>query len=333
MEKILVSVVIPVYSGEKYLQALAHELGKVKSQWDADGYPMCLVEAIFVDDAAVDTSSVVLKSLAESHDWVRVVTLSRNYGQHPATVAGILYTSGDWIVTLDEDLQHHPSHIFELLKIAVAQSYDIVYATPIASVHGSWFRDKCSKSYKTVISYLTNNPNVRHFNSFRMIRGAIARAAASVCGHEMYIDMVFGWFTNRVATLPLRLVDERYKIERASGYTVIKLMSHARRLVVSAQTKILRFGGAIGIVAILLSIFYSLWILTEKIFSPDSIGAVGWTSLMIIMLFFGGLTAFLIGMLLEYVSIILLQSQGKPTFYVVDRSQDETLKQWFAARK
>lgn len=285
MKKLLISVVIPVYSGEKYIKTLVSLLEKIKLKWESEYCPLKLEEIIMVDDASVDNSSYELKKISTDNDLVHVVTLSKNYGQHFATVAGILYTSGDWVITMDEDLQHDPEYIFEMLKIAVTESKDIVYAYPVQQVHFSWIRDFGSKFYKKIISFLTNNPNIRHFNSFRVVRGNIARAAASVCGHEMYIDIVFEWFTNRVGVFPVKLTDKRYKKDRTSGYNLKKLLSHARRLFVSAQSRFLRIGIAIGMVSIFISILYSIIIFFLFLFFPYLIKSPGWASLMIAILF------------------------------------------------
>src|SRR6478735_3726841 len=106
---ITLSVVVPVYSGADYLAALIAEIDRVRTGWSDSGAPLRLVEAILVDDAAVDSSPTIADRLASEKEWVTVIHLARNFGQHPATIAGILHTSGDWIITLDEDLQHPPA--------------------------------------------------------------------------------------------------------------------------------------------------------------------------------------------------------------------------------
>ena len=121
--------------------ALNEALARERQRWQTEGAPFELGEAIFVDDASIDSSSEVLRDLDEKYDWIRVVTLARNFGQHPATIAGILHTSGDWVVTLDEDLQHDSAAIESLLKIAAETNADIVYA-PSRRL-GPWRLSRC----------------------------------------------------------------------------------------------------------------------------------------------------------------------------------------------
>ena len=135
-DHVTVSIVVPVYSGEQYLEELATRVGDLRQQWHAADSGLELSEAIFVLDEPVDGSRGVLEPLSEALPWLRTVELSRNYGQHSATVAGILYSTGDWVVTLDEDLQHEPARIVTLLQKACKESADVVYALPRDNVHG-----------------------------------------------------------------------------------------------------------------------------------------------------------------------------------------------------
>lgn len=326
--KLSLSAVIPVYSGASYLEDMVKEIAMIREKWLDSNAPITLLELIFVDDSAIDSSPQILEELATQYPWVIVIHLSRNFGQHPATVAGILHSSGDWIVTLDEDLQHPPNQIENLLKKAAKESYDIVYACPQEAVHEDLIRDIGSKLYKIIIAKLTGNKNIPLFNSFRLIRGSIARAASSVCSHDMYFDVVLSWFTQRISKIDIKLKDNRLIKGHRSGYTFRKLLSHARRMLISAHTKILRIGALIGLLGLFISLFYGSYVILLKIIFPNIL-IHGLASSLIVTLFFGGTIAFLIGALLEYLTVILLHTQGKPTFFVVDRKCDLILVRYF----
>jgi glycosyltransferase involved in cell wall biosynthesis len=106
-------------------------------------------------------------------------------------VAGILYSSGDWIVTLDEDLQHRPLAIETLLKRACAEKSDVVYAQPRDWVHGGGYRDLLSRLVKRLIAGLSGNHFVQSFNSFRLIRGDVARAGYLRAVPILLVDVVY----------------------------------------------------------------------------------------------------------------------------------------------
>ena len=200
-----------------------------------------------------------------------MITLSRNYGQHPATVAGISYSSGDWVVTLDEDLQHDPKHILDMLKLCVEHDADIVYAKSKEWVHKPAFRGLSSRCAKALVSYMTNNPNTRHFNSFRLMRGTIARTAASISSHESFYDIVLSWYSDRVIPFQAQVVDQRYVEDGASGYTLHKLLSHARKLIMMSDVKVLCGVGLIGGFLLGVCPVLLIYFTTQKVFFPETI--------------------------------------------------------------
>ncbi|MBB3018711.1 undecaprenyl-phosphate 4-deoxy-4-formamido-L-arabinose transferase [Microvirga lupini] len=329
-KQITVSVVVPVYSGSKYLHALFEEIQALRDRWVNEKAPMSLVEVIFVDDAAVDTSPEIIDQLSQQHSWVTAIHLARNFGQHPATIAGILHTSGDWIVTLDEDLQHPPAYIDELFREVAGSSYDVVYAKAESKVHENYTRDLGSSLYKRLIEKLSGIPNIRSFNSFRLIRGSVGRAAGSVCSHDTYFDVALSWFTQRVGIVPMRLKDHRFIQEGKSGYKLSKLLSHARRMLMSSGAKVSRIGGASGLLILGASLVFGLILLLRKIFFPETILVGGWTSLILAVVFFGGIITFLIGVALEYLSFLVTNAHGRPIFFIVDRKMDEVLVKYYA---
>ena len=331
-QQVHVSVVVPVYRGAKYLVELVTALEGVRTEWATTCAPLSLTEVIFVDDASVDQSYQILTELAREYDWIRVLQLSRNYGQHPATVAGILHSCGDWVCTLDEDLQHPPQSLPALLAQAVRQSSDIVYAQPQEAVHESFLRDMGSRVFKSIISRVSGNRHTRIFNSFRVIRGSVARAAAAVSSAETYFDVALCWFTDRITSHRLTLKDRRHINERKSNYNLAGLLSHARRMFVSSEVKVLRPAALIGVLAMLGSVTFGLVTLLCKLVFPEIVQVQGWTSLALLVTFFGGLSSFLLGIALEYILIILLKTQGRPTYLVIDRGHDRFLRDWVEQR-
>ena len=326
---ISVSLVIPVYSGEDYLPSLVEAIAQVRAKWINQNYPVTIAEAIFVDDHSRDNSDAVLAELSEKHVWMTYLQLSRNFGQHPATIAGILHTAGDWVVTLDEDLQHHPERIVELLERAVTTGSDLVYAKPIGAVHGRRSRDTSSRLFKRLMVWLTGNPFINKANSFRLIRGEVARGAASACNYETYLDVALYWFTTSIDVMEMEMTDERYQKTGRSGYSFRSLISHARRMLVSSQIKLLRLGALLGIFAVILTFALAVFIFLQKTFSPESVPVQGWSSTIISISFFSGVILLMVSILLEMVSTLVQSTLGKPSYFLVDRTKDSELILFF----
>ncbi len=325
--KVSVSIVVPVYSGKNYLQKLVDCISKVKNEWANNDYPIEILELIFVDDDSKDGSKEVMEKLQEN-DWVSVITLSKNYGQHPATVAGISHSSGDWIVTMDEDLQHHPEEIIKMLKKCVEDGSDILYVKSDKAVHQSYFRDLTSKYYKKLIQKLTGNKNISNFNSFRLIRGSIARNAAAVVGHESYLDVVLSWFSNKVSIYKTTLEDQRYIETGESGYNLSSLLSHARRMLMTSDAKLLRGASYLGFTVFILCVLSSCYFIIKKIFEPESILIAGWASQVVIHLVTISFVLIILGIIAEYLSILVQESNGKPAYSTVNRDKDLLIKEF-----
>ena len=286
-----------------------------------------------VDDCAIDGSSALIDKLAHGNDNVIALHLGRNSGQHPATMAGILRSSGDWVVTMDEDLQHSPEKFIDLLQHVSQKSLDVVYAHADNNVHRSKYRDLSSRLYKKFIGRLSSNPAIGNASSFRLIRGSVARSAARVCSGETYFDVALSWFTERIGFLPMQLTDHRYVLSGTSGYGFHSLMSHARRLLISSHMKVLRVASLLGIGMVFLSFIAALILVIYKIALPDAVQVAGWTSLMVTIGLIGGLLLFLSGISLEYMSFLVQQAHGRPNFFVINRVGDEELNRFFRNSK
>lgn len=322
--------VTPVYRGTDYLLELVQQIDNLRQAWENQNAPIKLVESIFVDDGSVDSSSTVLKKLAKCYPWVTVVTLSRNFGQHSATVAGICHSSADWVVTLDEDLQHRPGDIHQLLKKLIVANADVCYARPRTHVHGGSWRDRSSIWTKSILAKLANSPQIKEFNSFRLIRGSIARAAAGSSSSQTYLDIAISWFTDSYISVLINMEDQRYVVAKSSGYRLGGLIRHARHLLVSSSLDIASKGLFLGISAVFFATVIAVVVVIQKFYFPASIEPVGWASLVAIITFFCGIIIGLMCIAIEYLHVLVLNQLGKPTFFTVDRSTDHVLRKWLA---
>ena len=256
----------------------------------------------------------------------------RNFGQHAATIAGILHTSGDWVVTMDEDLQYPPAQFEALLREVAQVGADVVYAGAISAVHEARSRDWASRGFKRAMVWLSGNQNVPNFSSFRLIRGPLARAVSRCRGPDTYFDVAIAGFTTRVASVQMELKDERFIKSGKSGYRFSRLLSHARRMVMSSQVKIIRICGLFGLFVVAASFLAGIGLILQHFLFPGSIRASGWTSLALIGLFFGGFISFMVGIALEYLSALVLIAHGKPIFFTVDRTTDRMLVDYFRSK-
>jgi len=310
------SVVVPVYQGERTLRRLVEEiLPLTVSQLTAAGNLMVVEEVLLVFDRGPDNSATVIRELVAEHDAVHAVWLSRNFGQHAATLAGMASSGGEWIVTLDEDGQHDPGAIGGLLDTALSKQSSVVYARPTNSAPHGLLRNAASQAAKWIISHALAGENAGAYQSFRLVLGETGRAVAAYAGSGVYLDVALGWIADEVSTSPVALRDEP---ERRSGYRLRTLLSHFWRLVLSSGTKGLRIVSVLGVVFALGGVLLAVYILASNILfgTATGTGERGWTSTMVVVLLSTGAILFSLGVIAEYIGVSVNMAMGKPAYLI-----------------
>ncbi len=307
-----VSIVIPVYAGELTLPGLMAEIAPLTDIRETpEGRSFRVCEVLLVHDCGQDGSDMVLETLAAKHPFIRPVWLSRNYGQHAATLAGMASATGDWVATLDEDRQQDPADIGTMLDFALNGSLQIVYAQPINAPPHGWVRNMLSRTAKGISTRLLGNRSIGSFNSFRLVDGEIARTLAAFCGNGVYLDVGLFWIAGRIGHCPLQL---RHEWGRPSGYSYLKLIGHFWRLILTTGTRPLRLITIMGITSIFLAILVAVYVLLAKFFGQ--VPVQGWASLLIVVAFFSGSILASLGVIAEYLAVTMGIVMGKPLYVV-----------------
>lgn len=309
-----ISVVVPVYQGERTLPPLVTELAAMTTEHlTPGGRPYRVEEVVLVHDHGPDASAAVIRELETEHEFVRGVWLSRNYGQHPATLAGMASSGGEWIVTLDEDGQHDPADMGTMLDVALDQQASVVYGKALNPPPHGWFRNTSSKGAKWVLAKLLGSRDSQSYQSYRLLLGEIGRSAAAYVGSGVYLDIAIGWIAGNVAQAPVTLRSEG---ERTSGYRVRTLLSHFWRMVLSSGTKGLRLVSGLGALAAVGGVLLALYFLVARL-AGHGASEPGWTSLMVVFLVGIGFTMFFLGIIAEYIGVSVNMAMGKPAYLIV----------------
>ncbi len=306
-----VSVVIPVYQGEHTLESLLREIEPLThGSTTSSGQAFTVNEVILVHDGAIDRSDETMLRLAKTYAFVQLIWLSRNFGQHPATLAGMASATGEWVATMDEDGQQSPADIAAMLDTALQNNSQLVYAKPLNPPPHGLLRNMLSACAKFLVMRFLGFRSFGKFHSFRLIDGEIARSLAAYCGNNVYLDIALFWIVARTTHCPVRLRDEG---KRASGYSLRTLVQHFWRLVMTSGTRPLRLIQLLGTASIVLSIAITVYALWMKF---TGLQVQGWASLVIVMAFFSGCILFSLGIIAEYLAVALNIVMGKPLYLV-----------------
>jgi undecaprenyl-phosphate 4-deoxy-4-formamido-L-arabinose transferase len=307
-----VSIVIPVYRGENTLPALIEQIAPMtQGQTTPNGRSFAICEVVLAHDCGPDRSDKTLEVLGAQYTFVRPLWLSRNFGQHAATLAGMASATGDWVVTIDEDGQQNPAEIGRLLDAALDGSLQLVYGQPTNPPPHGWLRNVLSRTAKAISVSLLGNDALGRFNSFRLVDGEIARTLAAYCGNGVYLDVGLVWITGRVGHCPVQL---RNELTRPSGYSYIKLLGHFWRLILTSGTRPLRLITILGFSSMVLAFAIAAYAMYGRYFG--NLPVQGWASLVIVVAFFSGAILAALGVIAEYLAITLGIVMGKPLYVV-----------------
>lgn len=300
-----VSVVIPAYESAGRLDQLMVRLNPVLQRLD------CAFEIIFVDDGSGDDTWGSIRSLAVRWTHVRGIRHQRNYGQHNALLCGIRCARYSVIVTMDDDLQHPPEAIPELLD-ALTRDIDVVYASPAAKHHAVW-RIGFSHAMRVFLSWLTGVAALRHASAFRAFRTQLRGAFDGFRSPCTSIDALLTWGTTRHSVVA---IDFESSNRGFSNYSISRLIRHAGQTIVAFSTRPLQMATVMGAAVVMFGL------LTMVLFAIDP--ALGgwseytWPIFAGIGLVASGAILMSIGLLGVYLACLHLQSIGTPCYVICD---------------
>ena len=309
------SVIIPVYNGEDTIIQLTERLLKVLPEL-FNNY-----EIILVDDCSPDGSWRVLKELqAKYPDVVRSIHLSRNYGQHNATLCGIRAARFEICVTMDDDLQHPPEQLHLLIE-ELDKGFDVVYAVPKKLPH-SWWRNLGSKLTKLILTKIMGIP-IREIGAFRVFHTNLRDAFANYRSPEVYIDPILSWGTKNFSHV---YVEEDKREIGESNYSFAKLVKAALLILTGYSTAPLRFASMLGFLFMFFGVAILIYVLIVKI----SLGSTpGFPFLASIISIFSGVQLFTLGIIGEYLARVYDRASDRPPYMIretADNLQDDSTK-------
>ena len=302
LENLDLSVVIPVYKSASTLWELYR---RISLTLDNEGISF---EIIFVEDNGGDEAWSVIEEMALQDARVRGFQLSRNFGQHAATICGFAQSAGAWVATLDDDLEQIPEHLVALIKKA-HEGYDLVYGIYAERSHKTW-RNLSSSVARWLFAKAIPSLNYS-YTSYRVIKGEIARALIQFDSPFPFIDGYLSWLTNRYASVE---VPHGHRLHGQSTYTVRKLITHTTNIFVTFSDLPLRMASWLGITMFTLGGAWMLAILIRYLVGGVSVS--GFASIMVAILMFGGVQLLMLGIFGEYIGRMNFKSSKKPLFLI-----------------
>lgn len=299
-----ISVIIPVFNGEHTIKEL---FSNIKEYFNSSGIPF---EVIFVHDCGPDNSLAILNEIYNKNtDHVKLVLLTRNYGQHNAIIAGIRYSLGTYVVTMDEDLQHNPQDIEKLLVQQSIKDFDVVYGKYEDRKH-SIIRNLGSSLLKKLISI--GIPDVHpDYSAYRLMKIGIAKALIDMENSYTFIDGYISWITTHCSSCT---VSHSERKAGKSAYNIKKLVNHSVNIFVTFSDLPLKILSITSFCIFTITSVYSIYILIRKLTIDDF--ETGFPSLIISIGFGVAAIMLSLGIIGEYIYRINLKTTKKPNYKV-----------------
>lgn len=302
MEKPAYSVIVPVYNSESTLQEL---FGRILKVFDTLGHPF---EVVFVDDFSHDKSWETLLALKKSFPaQVVAIRLARNYGQHNAIFCGITHAKGNFLVTLDDDLQIPPEEIPLLIHRLDETEADLVYGYFEKKKHSA-FRNLGSYFIKKSSRLLLQSPG--EGSSFRLFTRELGQNLLKHNQHFLYIDELLLWYTGNIQFVQ---VAHQKRSHHHSGYSTWKLMKISFNMMIyytAVPLRIMTYG---GFILSILSMLAAIRFIINKIVHDVPLG---YTSLIVTILFSTSVIMLCLGMIGEYLTRIYQVQNKKPPYSI-----------------
>ncbi len=302
-----ISIISPVYGASTLLEELVRRIGESVSKI-TENY-----EIILVEDHGPDDSWQKIKAVCEKDPRVIGIRHSRNFGQQYAINCGLDHARGEWVVTLDCDLQDRPEEIINLYNKA-QEGYDIVLASR-QNRQDDFLKKLFSKIFYRLLSYLTDTHQDASLANFSLYHRSVVDALKSMNDYSRYYPTMIHWVGFRLVKLDIQHASRTDG--KKSSYNFKKRLALAFDTIVSFSNKPLRLTVKLGILILFTSMLFAIALVISYFFTDISVS--GWASTFLSLWFLSGIIVTILGMIGIYVGKIFETVKRRPSYIVGER--------------
>lgn len=278
-----------------------------------DGMPQYAWEVILVNDGSRDNTLEAMRLLHDKDSRMCYIDLSRNFGKERAMLAGFDHATGDCMVIMDADLQHPPEVIPEMIK-HWEDGWEDVYARRNTRGKESWLRRKLTLMYYRMLQSTTSTDVLENVGDFRLLDRKCIDALKELRECERYTKGLYSWIGFKKKEITF---DQQDRIAGNSSFNLFKLASLAMQGVTSFTTAPLKLATVLGFVVSVVAFIYMCYILVKTILYGDPVQ--GYPTLIIVILFLGGVQLLSLGIIGEYLGRIFNETKNRPVYFVREK--------------
>lgn len=310
-----ITVLAPMYNEQEVLPALHQRLDAIAKTLKKYNF-----EFLFVNDGSRDHTLAVLQELAAKDSRVSYINLSRNFGKEIAMIAGIDHAEGDATVIIDADLQDPPELIPEMITLW-EDGYDDVYAKRKSRAGESWFKKKTSEWFYSLLQRSTDIPIQRDTGDFRLLDKRCVLALREFREKQRYTKGMFSWIGYRKKEI---LYDRDPRAAGDTKWNYYKLANFAIDGITSFTTAPLRLSTYIGLFVSLGALVSAFILVISTLLYGNPVA--GYPSLMVVVLFLGGVQLISLGIIGEYIGRIFNETKQRPLYLIEHHHESKHAK-------
>ena len=303
MKKQKISVVIPCYKSEKMIETVVEQVLKTITSHEEFDY-----EIILVNDGSPDQTWAVIQKLAENNSHIFAINFSQNFGQHSALMAAYRMVSGDIILGLDDDGEHNPKEMFQLIE-KLQEGYDYVCAD--YNTNQSKFRSIGTWINNLMATILIGKPKSVNFSSYYAMRRFVINEIIRYERPYPYVGGLLLRATKNIASVPLK---RQKRLEGKSGYSLKKMLQLWINGFTAFSVKPLRIATALGLVCAIIGFIWAAVLIIKRLFFVNYVP--GYVSTIVCIVFFSGMIMMLLGITGEYIGRIYISINNAPQYVI-----------------
>lgn len=269
---------------------------------------------VFINDGSKDKSPLILNQLAENDNHVKVIHFSRNFGHQPAVTAGLNNCDTDLAIIIDADLQDPPELIPELVKTHREEDASVVYCVRKKREGETFFKKFTANMFYRTMNRLSEVEFPRDTGDFRLVDRKAIKAFNSLKERGKYIRGLVTWIGFKQVPF---YYDRDARFAGETKYPLKKMLKFAKTAMLYFSKKPLMFSTTIGIIACSIGVIYALYIFLGHLFGFTN-AEMGWTSTVMIIIFFGGVQLLTIGVVSQYIGVLFDEVKGRPEYVIGD---------------
>ncbi len=310
-----VSIIVPCFNEQESLPIFYEEVIRVLDSIH------CEYEILFVNDGSNDDTLAVIKEFTDRNRMIKYISFSRNFGKEAAMYAGFCNVDGDYTVVMDADMQDPPMLLSKMLRILEEEDYDSVATRRENRTGESMIRSQFARIFYYIINKISDADIVDGARDFRLMKKSMVDAIVQMGEYNRFSKGIFGWVGFRTFWLPY---ENQERVAGETKWSFWGLTKYALDGIINFSQVPLSFASLFGVIMTMCSFLAVVFIIIRKLLFGDPVQ--GWTSLVCIITFIGGIQLFCMGIMGQYIAKTYLEVKKRPHYIISDSNKEDIKK-------